>query len=343
MFLREAPKMTLKDVKDQLNVKTETLSALSSEIELNLTADEPTIRIKNIEVPATPTGIQALGARYEVPTKYIQRIDRELQQHTLTHLLSRTPQENLVIIDDSGIREVLPQTIQRIDHRRIADIAGKVLGDEAPVLNFWKESGREFRLDAIVPQDNEQAWGGDKKVGDLTGAGLRFGHNIKQAEQAHAPTVSLMLYRLACTNGYEDVDEFARVDARGSSVDEVLAEYEALADRLFKRAEDKISAFYEMRSTRVENPEQRILRHATEHGIPDRITTAMIARVPEYVADSEESYFSEFDLVNLVTNQANDPSITRDGTRRNLQALGGNLIGEHSARCTHCQSKLTSH
>ncbi len=340
MFLRDAPEHSLKDIRDQLETDMTSVSAISSEIEINLTADDPTIKIGDIELPATKPGILALGAQYDVPSKYLERIDAELQQFTLSHLLGRKDEAHTIIYTDAGIREVIPQTIEQIDHRRIVDIATRVIGtDEAMVTDFWKESGRDFRLDVVVPEGYELGWGGDRKVGDLTGAGLRFEHNLKP-DTFHAPAVSLMLYRLACTNGYEDVDETAKVDARGSTLDEVLKEYEWLADRLFKRAEEKINAFYEMRSTRVEHPEQRILRHADEWGIPARISNDMIARVPEFVADSEDSHFTEFDLVNLFTNQANAPSVKRDTAKRKLHRLGGTLIGEHSSRCTHCQSKL---
>jgi hypothetical protein len=48
-----------------------------------------------------------------------------------------------------------------------------------------------------------------------------------------------------------------------------------------------------------------------------------------------------FDVVNLMTNQANNPSIdVRSSTRRNLQRAGGNIVTDHAERCGTCHSRL---
>lgn len=343
MFLREAPTLTIPDVREDLERTEggEVLSALSSEIELRLVEDEPTIIVKGRELPATERGILAIGQRLHVPTNFLDGLDRDLRQYLLQQLLERNPNTHSVKVkDEEGVLGIWAQTANQIDPRRIVDIAARVITPDAPVIDFDNDPGQRFALDVLTPQGFDRGWAGDPQVGDLTGAALRFTQNRRTTEQFHAPEVSLLLYRLACTNGYEDVDEAAKVDARGSTLEEVMREMEELAERLFSRAEDRINSFYEMRSNRVENPEQRIMREAAERGIPDRIAAEMVREVPAYIGEDEGAFFSEFDLVNLITNQANNPRLRREGPRRTLQRAGGTIIGEHVARCTHCQAKL---
>jgi hypothetical protein len=46
-----------------------------------------------------------------------------------------------------------------------------------------------------------------------------------------------------------------------------------------------------------------------------------------------------FDLVNLVTNAANEPGVS-PRLRSQLQRVGGTVVTQHHARCGHCQSRL---
>jgi hypothetical protein len=65
----------------------------------------------------------------------------------------------------------------------------------------------------------------------------------------------------------------------------------------------------------------------------------MIERMPLIIEDLEEATL--FDVVNVVTNQANHPSLAgKHTTRRHLELAGGRMLTDHSKRCTHCQSQL---
>lgn len=344
MFLRSAPTLTLPDVRERLGVSGETISARSSEIEVVLTADAPAIRVKNREVPATPEGIKALASRLDVPVKFLtDRCPTELQQTILNQMLrtqAAADTHYVRLSDTAGVLDVRAENAKVIDPRRFVDIASNVISPDATVLDFWNEPSREFRLDVMVPVGFDTGWGGDRRVGDLTGAGLRFTQNLTNSSQFYAPQVSLLLYRLACTNGYERLDVRPAPDARGKSVDEVLLEFEAMADAAFRRAEEEINAFYEMRSTPVENPEQAIIRLGREQDMPRSLVLNLVERVPTIEATGPDGSVSMFDVVNLVTNAANDPAVRRAGSRRILERVGGNLIGEHAERCAHCQAKL---
>lgn len=348
-FLREAPTLTIPDVLERLDVSGETLSARSSQIEVHLTAETPNFRIKDREVPATPQGIKSLGARLGVPTKFLMDdCPEDLQETILSRLLQTSAAADVHQIrvnDNYGILDVRSQASKWIDPRRLVEVAGRVVDPAAPVLNFWNGgvgNNEEFRLDVLVPDNFDRGVGGDPAVGDLTKGGIRITQNIKQGDQFHAPAVSLLMYRLVCTNGMESVNLSGgdRIEARNNSVEEVLAQFEEIADRTFKRAEEEIASFYAMRGEAVDNPEQTLIRMAQEHDIPRGMRLSLVERLPGMELANPDFGVSMFDITNLITNAANDPALRRAGGRRTLERVGGRLIGDHTARCQTCRSRL---
>lgn len=338
-YLREAPTTTLVDIREQLDAMSgENLTAKTDEIHVDLTGDSPHLSIRDREFPVTTNGVVALAHRYEIPPPFLMRLDPDIQQNLLTSIMERTPYENWVVVNDEGIQEIRSVGSKWVDPRRLVDIAGRVIDKKAPVHNFSYNPHGDFLLDVTVPIDFDTGWGGDRKVGDLTGAGLRITQDLRKADQFHSPSVTLLLHRLVCTNGMECAYEEDHIDGRMGTVDEVLAEFEMLADRVFRQAERKIKEFYDMRKVPVEEPERRLLRVARENGIPDRTLLPILETAPHYLA--EDGSMSEFDLVNLITNFANSSQVRRFPAQRALQQIGGTLVGEHSARCSTCQSKL---
>jgi hypothetical protein len=339
MFLRSLPDKTIADIRDELDNPGEALSVLSSEINVDLMADTPVFRIREREVPATADGFDALALRFGVPQTFSRKLweDPDLAQHLLNGLMGRQPKANVVMVHpDKGITQVRSQVNRYIEPRRLVDAVSHVLTPEAQVVDF--HMGNDLRLDAIVPAGLDRGWGGDPSVNDLTGAGLRVVQNLRQAEQFYAPSVSLLLHRLVCTNGMILDHEEDRIDARGSTVDEVLRDFEELAQRVMGRAEHELETFYALREIRVVNPAGWLTRTAAEHDLPDRVVVQMINHLPEFI--DENGTVSEFDLVNMITNQANNPSLRRQGTRTALQAAGGSLVSTSHVRCDRCQSLL---
>ncbi len=212
-----------------------------------------------------------------------------------------------------------------------------MLGNNDSEITRLVDSKDEFSFDVRVPETHDRGLGGDApsgpgQVGDITAGGVTVKIDRKRSL---SPAVQPYLYRLVCTNGMVAVDPGLKMDARGQSVDEVLAEFEALAEQAFSRVEDQISAFYDLRNTRVDNPERTLIAIAREQNIPDRSLAGMMR-----LAASEEmgDNPSMFDLLNLVTNFAN--SAQNPGGRFRLEAAAGAVIDDHAARCGHCQSRL---
>jgi len=349
VFRREVNMLTLPDVRERLDEVAggRPVSARSSEIAVDLTSDHPSIRVGAIETPVTDTALNALANRMDIPkvfwdSKQLKAMP-DLRQTLLSEMLRRykTDEVHTVVVhEERGITEIRAQSAKVLDPRRLVDVAERVISPEAQVLNYFREAGKEFRLDVLVPQDFDRGIGGDRRVGDLTHAGLRFSQDLRSTDQFHAPEASLLMYRLVCTNGMERMVEDRRgVDARNKSVEEVLMEFEALADRLFRSAEAEIETFYNMRNERVDDPTQAVIRVATEAGLPARIARDLSLRVPGMERANEE-FVSMFDVTNLVTNAANDPALTRESGRRALERIGGRMIHDHADRCRTCASRL---
>lgn len=335
MFLREEPAHTLTTVMDALDRPVEGIGLNAADIRVDRERQE--IRLGDKRTVAWTEGsLSALGDFLQVPSAYLSRIDSTLKEVTLNHLCGRLPEEVVVRVSNATdlIENVRPTTQKWIDPRRIVEVASHVLTSDAPVVDWGNEG--TFFLDTIVPAGFDRGIHGDRKVGDLTRGGLRFWMPL--GKQVLAPQVQPYTYRLACTNGMETMVPGLKVDARGETVEEVLAELERQAEIAFSSVEHSISAFYELRSQQVENPERTLTRMAQEQRLSDRQRLHLVDAAPSIL--DEDGNASMFDLVNLITNQANDPTITQWGARRALQQFGGTIVTEHAARCGHCQAKL---
>lgn len=346
MFLRETTGKTLSQVADDLNSEFRSWGGVGMEIHPHLDADVPTFTLGNTngtEVVADAESIKALAPFVGVPAKSLLSLDADVRQMLMTEQLRRQPQNLQVRYDDHGIREVFKASEMRFEPRAVAETAMHVMDPGAPVIDFV-HSPDELLFDVTVTPDSDYGVGGDvetdpqgRRVGDITRGGLRF---FMDRKNNRAPGVQPYLFRLVCTNGMEVPDRSLRLDARGNTVDAVLAELESMAQQAFGQVEDQIRAFYELRNERIEGDvTQRMLQLARERNLPDRVAHQLATRIPEL--DENEGPTTMFDLVNLITNQANRPDLRNSfSRRRTLEMTGGTLIDEHHARCSHCQRAL---
>jgi hypothetical protein len=300
------------------------------------------------EVPVTEHGMAAFGDLLQIPSAFLNRIEGPVSLKTRESLMNEilkgtlhkdarvvSGPNGLVSIDEWGKDPVSPKDVIRV--------ATNVLGEDAPIVR-WIDTPAEFSFDAHVTEDHGQGYYADgvtayadgNERDDITAGGLRFGVNLKRGL---APYTQEILHRLACTNGMTIERAGLKVDARGQTVDEVLAELEAMAQIAMGKVEEDIRHFYDMKKVAVDNPERALRTMARENKIPDRSTNALMDMV---VTEEMPDEPTMFDLVNLVTNFANNPSMKNDGGRLILEAAGGAAITEHGKanRCGHCKQKV---
>jgi hypothetical protein len=369
LALRTTPANTTADLKDQMRSEesdliTETIPLHDLSFHLD-GADVASVKIGKKEVPVGTKGIQAFGDFVGIPSPFFKRVGKEwgldAQQYLLEKAYTAYPGSAVTIKHgEAQVAGVFEPGREPLDPTRLITVAEKVLGTSEGVVQRVVNDPGEFSFDVHVPFNYDRGLGGDpdhlldlpegletrawieparggngKQVGDVTAGGLRLGVDLKRGL---APWVQPWMMRLICTNGMETTDPGLKVDARGQSVDDVLAEVEAMAQRAFSRVESQIEHFYRLREQKVANPERAIRAIARERGIPNRSMTALMdLAAGEGLPDDP----SMFDVVNLVTNLANDPRVRNDGGRLLLERAGGAVINDEAARCGHCLQKVS--
>ena len=334
MFLRPAPTQTLGDLRQLVDQPVVTTVVRPSEIAVDLRRDNvvrfPRVSDNQIvEVPANSTTITHLANLLDVPSKFLERQDREFQEIILQGLIQRqTGEKRVAYAPGQGITAFHGLTDLVITPTHIVSAASKVFPDNAPI-NFANITPDVFEIEVLAPLDSPEGRLG--AVGDLTAAGLRFDLDMKHGT---SPKVAPFQYRLVCTNGQLSRQADHAIDARGMTVEQVLNELERQAQLAFSKVEHDVQAFYELRNVPVENPERVLARVAREHGLSDRVRIRLIERAAEI-----EGTPTMFDIVNLVTNSANADTV-KPALRRQLIGIGGSMVSDHHARCNHCQSSL---
>lgn len=334
MYLRELPGTTLADLVPELDKKLTVWGGGAHEVALRLEDDEPLIVLNGREVPATATGTEALAAYFNIPVKFWGSLEPDEQQWLLTSRIQHLGGELTVRYNRKGVAEVHKPDMVRVEPHVLVERALESFPEESPIVDWWCDA-TDLRVDVIMPEGYDDYTGGDRSVGDLTRGGIRFGQDRKNNL---APWVQPFLYRLVCTNGMEVPAPGIKVDARGATAEEIEALFEGEIRRAVNRLESDIHAFYDLREQKLgSDPTGALRRAALDQGLPERTVGRLEDALPG-VLDGEATMF---DVVNLMTNQANDPSIgDRSSSRRNLQRAGGGLVYDHAERCSVCHSRL---
>lgn len=339
MYLRNLTGTTLEDLATTLDQRLHSWGGVSQEITPQLEADEPHIRFGEHEVHAGDDGLASMAKFFDIPPKFFARLDRDQQQYLLSSQINRVDKEVNVLYNDSvGISEVRKAGEVRVRPHRLVERAMVTFPGESPIVDFWSDHN-ELRVDVILPEGFERGIGGDAGVGDITRGGVRFGQDRKLNT---APYIQKFLYRLVCTNGMEVPDQGLKVSALGASELEIEALFEAEVARAVATLDDEIQSFYALRDERLgSDPTGALRRAALEQNLPLRTVGNLEDLVPALVSESGGGEITMFDVANLMTNQANNPSLdVRSSSRRNLQIAGGNLVNDHMERCGTCHSRL---
>lgn len=335
MFLAPAPEQTLGDLRSLVDLPIVQTVVRPNEIVVDLVRDNIVRFVRTsdsqpVEVPANETTMVHLANMLDVPSKFLERQDRDLQQLIITELLSReTGEKRVAYAPDQGISAFHGINDLVITPTHVLSAASTVFPDNAPV-SYTRFTPDAFEFEVIASDEMREGRLGDPQVGDITKAGLRFELDMKHNL---APSVTPFQYRLVCTNGMTTRRADHKIDARGMSVDQVMHELERQAQLAFARVEHDVQAFYELRNVAVENPKRVIARIAREQGMSDRVRIRLIERAAEIESPSM------FDVINLVTNAANAPRV-KPNLRSQLMGIGGAVVTDTHSRCGHCASVL---
>lgn len=339
MYLRNLPGTTLEDLVSEFDERLTNWGGVSQQITPQLEADQPHIRFGEHEVHVGIDGLASMAKFFDIPPKFFARLDRDQQQFLLSSQIDRADKEVSVFYSESqGVKEIRKAGETRVRPHRLMEKAMATFPAESPIVDYWNDQN-ELRVDIILPEGFERGIGGDPGVGDLTRGGVRIGQDRKNNM---APWVQKFLYRLVCTNGMEVPDQGLKISALGATEGEIEALFEAEVARAVSTLDEEIQAFYALREERLgSDPTGALRRAALEQNLPMRTVGNLEDLVPALVDESNGGEISMFDVVNLMTNQANNPNLdVRSTSRRNLQLAGGNLVNDHMERCGTCHSRL---
>jgi hypothetical protein len=338
-YIRNTETKTLAEFADDIVEPTKTHTIDPTKIKCgNETVTFPLTKGKKCEVPLDSDAVVSLSDTLGVPPKFIQRQPADFRAQILNGLAKRLPggEVNLVV-SDKGDRliEIYESTGKRFVPEMVVESALQVMPHDSIVTEWWN-TPRMFQADIVLPATARKGVTTKAKVGDVTRGGLRVGID----RQHHlAPWVSSYLYRLICTNGLERVDHGTKVDGRVGPIDEVMAEYLKQMHIVFARLDDHVKQFYALREDKIPHDQiDTILRRTVnEHGLS--FGSDLDAMMDMALSSSDSSMF---DVVNIITNAANDPSIVnKPANRRKIEKAGGDIVHEsHITRCPQCLTRM---
>lgn len=176
------------------------------------------------------------------------------------------------------------------------------------------------------------------KVGDLSAGGVRV--IIQPGKPERAPVVEEAWWRCFCTNQMTRRVSGSQVNLRGRTVDEILIEMENVARVIFEGLGESGRAILHSAQTPVPGATSDFIRQvARERGI----NAATVLRLQDQAAALRANP-SVYDVTQIITALANEESLPVV-TRRNLQAIGGDLtinVDRMVHRCTKCERPLAA-
>lgn len=174
------------------------------------------------------------------------------------------------------------------------------------------------------------------KVGDLSAGGVRI--IIQPGKPERAPIVEEIWERCVCTNQMTRRVAGSQINLRGRTVPEILAEMNNVMRVVWEGLDGSAQAIRHSAQTPVPGAVSDFIRVVARER---NINAATILRLQERAA-SLPANPTIYDVTQIITALANEEGLPVL-TRRNLQAIGGDLTVDTERmihRCTQCERPL---
>lgn len=309
--------------------------------DLEVAADCTNIRVKSqsIEFPWDEQAERAVATYLKLPKAYLHRCDPEFRATTVNHWFrhasnadtaveytAQSTEGPLLVALQSPDRPVLPLAT-------VGEIVTRIFDPEDQVVTLLRDESK-FHLDIMtthsvtVPPVESIP---DRRVGDITRGGVRI---LATPHTSTPPVVQQYLHRLVCTNGMTEPRGEGTIKLRGRTLDEVLAELEAAAEKVLASLDDKLSAYAAMATKRIPgNPATFAFRVAQEHGIGPAATERIMSRAGALPTTGETSLY---DVVNVFTEVAQSGITYKTQTK--LQEVAGAMAVDPDAQLARCEA-----
>ena len=310
-------------------VDAEISSVIVSELG-DLVLGEESMEVAGTMIPVTDDSMGHLTKHLGIPATYIKKLPQDLRDANLQYWIGRDSNSPIAWEIEAPNNTLVG--VYKADHpillrSEVVKMAANVMAPTDIVRGISIQNGVTV-LDVSTP-----TLAIEPRVGDFTEGGVRFKVPIAPQDSTAKPSVSSYMVRLDCLNGMTHQEEWGRIRIKGLTVTEVIEEMEIAAQALLSDlVPTRLEQFAGLTEEEPDNPEQYIHRLSREYGLPEKMETSMINRVPEL------EHRTAYDLVNLMSGFQHEVS---DSLRNKLQNMAGSVaVHAGERRCQTCFSLL---
>lgn len=343
------------DLVSQLRDKSRVVSARLGEVELVLGDEgEPSaqLRVGDEFLPWGDRNTRVVAGFIKGPGyKYLEREPLDWQRQVVRHhTRQNSDADTLWYIEGNSVSGIYFPDTKILPLVAIAERIANVFDpdDQAEILlgPDQAEINVTSHLKTVTvpgipgvdarPMDGTVDHPDGRKVGDLSAGGIRI--IVQPNKPERAPVVEEFWERLVCLNGLCRRVAGSQITLRGRTVEQILDELENVARVVFEGLEASAQAILHSAETPIPGAVSDFMRVVARER---RINAATVMRLQERVATLHADP-SVYDVTQIITELANDEGLPVV-TRRNLQAIGGDLTIDTKRmvhRCASCERPL---
>lgn len=284
------------------------------------------------------TASKAVCKFLKVPHAYYDKITPDFRSQVLTYEFNRHKEVDVALETLNGDLVAAHQPSQvMLPLTQVAGVIGNVFSPEDTMRRVVVNDTR-FHVDVTTEKHRltfPNMLSGDKMVGDITEAGVRFLAYPFRSDVK--PSASVYAERLICMNGQTTDERLGRIDLKGRNVDEVIAEMEIAAELLLSQLDGYLEKLSVTRQLYAPGSPQAFAQQLAREA---KLSREVLDKVLDIINQLPEPV-SIWDVNQAFTSVANEA--VNYNLMMKLQNLGGSLAFEAEKmieRCTQCERLL---
>jgi hypothetical protein len=309
-----------------------------ADIEIDSGADHVTV--KDVAYPLDEIAEKTLAKYFDIPLTYLKGCPTTFKAHTLQFWRDEYADHDVVVqtIGNNIVNVHSPEVLNLPAHE-LGKLIARVFEPEDRV-RIYRPLG-QLQFDVVSQRHQVEVPNPERvkfrpEVGDVTHGGVRLLTHVHSDKQ---PSLVPYIERYVCTNGMCVAEKMGRIAIKGNTVEEILAEIEAAANRAMMGIDDALGRYagtarQEVPGTRQAFAHQLGMEMSLPQGVMDEVMI-LVNQLPDNatVYDVNQAFTS---VANLDVTHA---------AKVKLQTLGGHLAFEPDkmiARCRTCEQRLRS-
>jgi hypothetical protein len=303
--------------------------------DLEIDDSAATVTIGDKAYPLDEIAEKALTKYLDIPYTYVKSCPTVFRAHTLQFWRDEYADHDVIVetIGDNIVDVHSPEVLN-IPAYDLGKVIERVFDPEDKV-SVYRPLG-QLQFDVVSERHQVEVLNPDgikfrPEVGDITHGGIRL---LTHPHADKQPSVVPYLERLVCTNGMCTEEKMGRINIKGNTVDEILAEVESAANRAMRGLD---SALERYASTARQPVPGTLQGFAYQLGKEMKLPVGVMDEVMILINQLPDNA-TVYDVNQAFTAVAN-LDVTHNA-RMKLQTLGGHLAFEPDKmirRCTSCE------